>query len=104
VGQRLPPPRLSLEIREPGGLLLGAAVHDLGAEDLRSGGVRFELERLPFADGRFYVTLSLSGSDGGVLYHKLERAAEFLVYPKGEGGGLVYFDGRWAGLRSTTRS
>jgi ABC-type polysaccharide/polyol phosphate transport system ATPase subunit len=111
--EELPPPRLSVEIRDLSGLLLGAAAHDLGDlgwnQEEGLGGVRFEVERLPFADGRFYVTLSLSARDGGRLYHGHDRAAEFLVYPRGEARGLVYFDGRWSatsaeGFRSTTRS
>lgn len=111
--EAVPPPRLSLEVRDANGLLLAAAAHDLREsgwnQSTEIAGVRFEAERLPLADGRFYVTLSLSGRDSDLLYHKLDRAAEFLVYPKGAVTGLVYFEGRWSaadaeGFRSTTRS
>ena len=57
--------------------------------------LRFDVERLPLADGRFSFRLGLVDRDDGRLLHQLDRAAEFLVYPAGEERGQVRLEGRW---------
>ena len=95
----VPAPRLTYELRGEGGLLLAAGVQDtdeLGWHDGASLPLRFEVERLPLADGRFTLRFGLVDPESGRLYHQLDEAASFLVYPDGEAAGPVLFDGRWA--------
>jgi ABC-type polysaccharide/polyol phosphate transport system ATPase subunit len=93
-------PRISIELRERNGALLGAAVKDAAELDWPAEPgereVRFELDRLPLADGRFQLAVALADPDGRRLFHRVDRAAEFLVYPDEEElGGAVRLDGRW---------
>jgi ABC-type polysaccharide/polyol phosphate transport system ATPase subunit len=96
----LPPPRLSYEIRDSSGLLLAGAAQPTAAlgwdDDTRALGARFEVEELPLADGRFHVRLGLADESGERLYHWLDDALTFVVYPAGQERGTVKLDGRWA--------
>jgi ABC-type polysaccharide/polyol phosphate transport system ATPase subunit len=98
--QALPPPRVSIELRdEAGRLLAGTFVQtaDLGWPDGPGEvGARFEVDALPLADGRFELALSLSDHAGEHLYHHLAQAATFVVYPAGAERGAVRLDGRWS--------
>jgi ABC-type polysaccharide/polyol phosphate transport system ATPase subunit len=58
--------------------------------------VRFDVGRLPLADGRFTLRLGLSDPGGGRLYHQLDDAASFLVHPGAEEGGLMRLEGTWS--------
>ena len=94
----LPPPQLVWELRSREGVLAATGVYDTaeaGWDGMRPTALRFEVDRLPLADGRFHFRLGLVGSDGGTLLHQLDRAAEFLVYPDGGTRGFVRLDGRW---------
>jgi Wzt C-terminal domain len=95
----LPPPRLSYEIRDSSGLLLAGAsqpIAELGwDEDTRALTARFEVDELPLADGRFHVRLGLADETGERLYHWLDDALTFVVYPAGQERGTVKLDGRW---------
>jgi ABC-type polysaccharide/polyol phosphate transport system ATPase subunit len=95
----VPPPRLSVELRGESGLLLGALVVDTAELDWPRGagevGARLEVERLPFADGRFHLRLGLADATGGQLYHQLDEAAWFVVHPGDGERGLVRLEGRW---------
>jgi ABC-type polysaccharide/polyol phosphate transport system ATPase subunit len=94
----LPPPRLTVEFRDQSGLLLGSAIKeatDTDWSEARDRQVTLELDRLPLADGRFHVGVALSDSKSSRLYHHVERAAEFLVYPGAGTSGLVSFEPRW---------
>jgi ABC-2 type transport system ATP-binding protein len=96
----VPAPRLSLELRDDDGVVLGGvsvATADLGW-DGRPGEreVRFELDRLPLADGRFHLRCALLDSDGGRLLHSLDDAVQFFVFPTGAETGAVLLDGRWS--------
>jgi hypothetical protein len=97
----LPPPRLSLELRDASGLLVagaGQSTADLGWDDGTSAlMVRFEVEQLPLADGRFHLRLGLTDQSGDRLYHWLDDALTFVVYPSGEERGVVRLEGRWSG-------
>jgi len=93
-------PHVSLEVRDEGGVVLGSASQDtadLGWEP--SGGVRelrFELDRLPLADGRFHLRLALVDAAHGRLLHSLEDAVRFFVFPTGAETGAVLLSGRWS--------
>jgi ABC-type polysaccharide/polyol phosphate transport system ATPase subunit len=95
--REVPAPRISFELRDASGLLLAAdaqSTSELGWE--RGGGVlRFEVERPPLADGRFNLRLGLSDETGERLYHWLDDALTFVVYPPGDERGVVRLEGRW---------
>jgi ABC-type polysaccharide/polyol phosphate transport system ATPase subunit len=104
--QALDPPRLVYELRGESGLLL--AVNALDTSEVgweRAPGelrVRFDVGRLPLADGRFTLRLGLSDPGGGRLYHQLDDAVSFLVHPGAEEGGLVRLEGTWTREEVTT--
>jgi ABC-type polysaccharide/polyol phosphate transport system ATPase subunit len=94
-----PPPRLQLELRDDAGTLVAGeaiALADLGwsAENGRQG-IRFDIGSLPLADGRFHLRLGLTDETGERLYHQLDDALVFVVYPGGEERGVVRFAGSW---------
>ena len=95
----LPPPRLHLELRDDAGILVAGEAVDLRQLGWASGNgeraVRFEIGALPLADGRFHLRLGLTDESGEHLYHQLDRALVFVVYPGGEERGLVRFAGSW---------
>jgi ABC-type polysaccharide/polyol phosphate transport system ATPase subunit len=97
----LPPPRLSLELRDSSGLLVTGSGHstaDLGWEQgTQMLTARFEVDQLPLADGRFHVRLGLTDEVGDRLYHWLDDALTFVVYPAGDERGVVRLEGRWTG-------
>jgi len=101
AARALPPPRLSLELRDASGLLVagsGCSTADLGwDEDTTALGARFEVEQLPLADGRFHLRLGLTDDSGERLYHWLDDALAFVVYPAAEERGVVRLEGRWTG-------
>ncbi len=96
----LPPPRLSYEVRDESGLLLaggGQPTDELGwDESTTTLTIRFEVEQLPLADGRFHVRLGLTDVSGERLYHWLDDALVFVVYPAGNERGAVRLEGRWS--------
>ena len=97
----LPPPRLSLELRDSSGLLVageGQSTAELGWDArTRRLTTRFEVDQLPLADGRFHLRLGLTDEVGDHLYHWLDDALAFVVYPSGDERGVVRLEGRWAG-------
>ena len=94
------PPRVSLELRDDGGLVLGTAAQEtreLGWSP--EGGereLRFRLGRLPLADGRFHLRFALVDGETGGLLHTLDDAVRFFVFPSGEQTGAVLLDGDWS--------
>ena len=95
----LPAPRLSWELRGEGAILLAAGLTELGDLGWDGGAplpLRFEIERLPVADGRFTFRLALTDPESGRLLHHLDEAASLLVYPGGDERGLVRVEGSWA--------
>jgi ABC-type polysaccharide/polyol phosphate transport system ATPase subunit len=93
------PPRVSLELRDDGGLVLGSASQDTRALGWDGDGgereLRFRLPRLPLADGRFHLRFALVDGDSGRLLHTLDDAVRFFVFPAGEETGAVLLDGTW---------
>jgi ABC-type polysaccharide/polyol phosphate transport system ATPase subunit len=96
----LGPPQLSLELRDASGLLVagsGQSTAELGwDQDTTELVVRFQVDELPLADGRFHLRLGLTDETGERLYHWLDDALAFVVYPAGQESGVVRLDGRWA--------
>jgi ABC-type polysaccharide/polyol phosphate transport system ATPase subunit len=92
-------PRVVLELRDDDGLVLGSAgtsTAELGwtvGHDQRE--LRFRLDSLPLADGRFHLRLSLLDGENGRLLHTLDDALRFFVFPTGEVTGSVLLDGEW---------
>ena len=84
---RVDAPVVSLELRDDGGLVLGSVSQ--GTDELgwrRVAGereLRFRLERLPLADGRFHLRLALADAASGRLLHSLDDAVRFFVFPVG---------------------
>jgi hypothetical protein len=92
--EALPAPRLSLEVRDDHGILLASSTQEtaeLGWER-RPGAktIRFELDRLPLADGRFHLRVALGE------HHLLDDVAQFVVVPPGDERGVLLFEGRWS--------
>jgi ABC-type polysaccharide/polyol phosphate transport system ATPase subunit len=101
AAQPIAPPRLSFELRDASGLLVAGSGHstaELGwDQETTELGARFEVEQLPLADGRFHLRLGLTDETGERLYHWLDDALAFVVYPAGEERGVVRLEGRWTG-------
>jgi ABC-type polysaccharide/polyol phosphate transport system ATPase subunit len=95
----IPPPRLQLELRDDAGTLVAGDAVDLGRLGWVGGngerGVRFEIGQLPLADGRFHLRLGLTDESGERLYHWLDDALAFVVYPGRGERGVVRFEGSW---------
>ena len=95
----VPPPRLQLQLRDDAGTLVAGHAVDLrglgwaGGNGRRS--VRFKIGELPLADGRFHLRLGLTDESGEHVYHWLDDALQFVVYPGGDERGVVRFEGRW---------
>jgi len=96
----VPPPRLSYELHDAAGLQLGGGVQDtaeLGwSEERAEHNLRLEIAELPLADGRFRFRFELADASGQHLYHWLDDAARFVVYPADGEIGLVRLDARWS--------
>jgi lipopolysaccharide transport system ATP-binding protein len=95
-----PPPRLQFELRDDAGMLLaGEAVElrELGWTPRdEEQAIRFDVGSLPLAEGRFHLRIGLTDESGERLYHQLDDALVFVVYPGGEERGVVRFAGSWA--------
>ncbi|MGH3132287.1 MAG: ABC transporter ATP-binding protein [Gaiellaceae bacterium] len=100
AGDGVPPPRLQLELRDDAGILVAGEAVDLRelgwAATNGERGVRFDIGSLPLADGRFHLRLGLTDESGERLYHQLDDALVFVVYPGGDERGFVRFAGSWA--------
>jgi ABC-type polysaccharide/polyol phosphate transport system ATPase subunit len=99
----VPAPRLSYELHDAGGLQLAGGVQDtaeLGWNgELSEYRLRLEVPSLPLADGRFRFRFELADASGAHLYHWLDDAARFVVYPADGDTGLVRLGGRWSAER-----
>jgi ABC-type polysaccharide/polyol phosphate transport system ATPase subunit len=98
--ENIAPPALSWELRDEAGLVLAAGTTLTADIGWRTGAseqrFRFDAEHLPLGDGRFRLRLELADQRGGRLYHWLDDAARFVVYPSDGETGLVRIDGRWS--------
>ncbi len=97
--QGVAPPRVLLELRDDGGLVLATVAQETAALGWNGGTgereLRFRLGRLPLADGRFHLRLALLDSAGRPL-HTLDDAMRFFVFPSGAQTGAVLLDGIWS--------
>ena len=91
-------PSLHLELRDGSGLLVAEEIVDTRALGWNGDGdglsLRLDVPAPPLQFGRFDVGLALVGDDGRLL-DRLPRAIPLLVYPDGEGRGLVRLEGTW---------
>ncbi len=88
---------LHLELRDGSGLLVAEEVLDpraLGGNGADGLSFRFDVSAPPLQFGRFDVGLALVGDDGRLM-DRLPRGVPLLVYPDGEGRGLVRLEGTW---------
>ena len=94
----VPPPRLQLELRDDAGALVAGDAVDLrslGWNGRGSRDIRFRIGALPLADGRFHLRLGLTDESGEHVYHWLDDALVFVVYPGDDARGVVRFAGTW---------
>ena len=92
-------PRVSLELRDDGGVVLGTVAQDtalLGWDGARRHEVAFRVDRLPLAEGRFHLRVALVEASTGAPLHMLDDALRFFVFPAGGGSGTVLLDGDWS--------
>ena len=91
-------PSLHLELRDGSGLLVAEELVDTASLgwDERDGGLelRLDVPAPPLEFGRFDLGLALVARDGRLL-DRLPRGLPLLVYPEGEGRGLVRLEGTW---------
>jgi lipopolysaccharide transport system ATP-binding protein len=98
--QDVAPPTVSLELRDDDGVVLGAVTQstaELGWD--RRGGrreLRFQLDSLPLAEGRFHLRSALVQEEGWRLLHSLDDAVRFFVFPTGAETGAVLLAGQWS--------
>jgi ABC-type polysaccharide/polyol phosphate transport system ATPase subunit len=95
----VPTARLSLELRDLTGALLGASHSDLaelgwpGSPGI--GEIRFSVDRLPLAEGTFQIGVTLVDADGSHRYHRVDRAAQFIVTGTDSVRGPLLLEGEW---------
>ena len=98
LGGTIEAPTLHLEVRDGTGLLVAEEIVDPRTLGWNGGGegiaLRLDVPSPPLQFGRFAVGLALVGDDGRLL-DRLARAIPLLVYPDGEGRGLVRLEGTW---------
>jgi ABC-type polysaccharide/polyol phosphate transport system ATPase subunit len=99
--QDVPAPGLTVELRDERGALVGAGLADASTLGWEAGArahvAHFSIDRLPLADGRFRLAVAVADAPGGRLYHRIEDAAEFVVFPdRADVRGRVRLDGRWS--------
>ncbi len=94
----LEPPMLRLELRDASGMLVAderARLGELGWTGAPQRlAVRLEIDEPPLSFGRLQTVASLVAADGALL-HRRSDGLSFLVYPDGEGRGLVRLGGTW---------
>jgi lipopolysaccharide transport system ATP-binding protein len=96
----LAPPVVSLELRDDDGAVLAGLSQPTAALGWTAAGgrrvLRFELDRLPLADGRFHLRVALADAEGGRLLHSLADVLSFFVFPDPGETGAVRLAGRWS--------
>jgi ABC-type polysaccharide/polyol phosphate transport system ATPase subunit len=94
------PPRVSIELRDDGGLVLGALARDtsdLGwSADAGQRELVVRFEHLPLADGRFHLRFALVDAESGAPLHALDDAVRFFVFPTDGETGPVLLDADWS--------
>ncbi len=94
------PPRLHLELRDDAGVLVAEDETETARLGWIDGGgsvlARLDVPAPPLEFGRFHLRVSLETGDERRLLHALDDAVVFVVYPDGDGRGLVRLGGTWA--------
>ena len=94
------PPIVSLELRDDSGVVLAGVSQPTGelgfGDEAGERILRFDIPRLPLADGHFHLRCALVESHGGQLLHSLDEAAHFFVFPAGAEKGAVLLEGSWS--------
>jgi ABC-type polysaccharide/polyol phosphate transport system ATPase subunit len=102
----VPPPRLQLELRDDAGMLVAGHAVDLRSLGWANGNgardVRLRIGTLPLADGRFHLRLGLTDETGEHVYHWLDDALVFVVYPGDDTRGVMRFEGTWSLEQNST--
>ena len=102
----VPPPRLQLELRDDAGVLVAGHAVDLRSLGWANGNgardVRLRIGALPLADGRFHLRLGLTDETGKHVYHWLDDALVFVVYPGDDARGVMRFEGTWSLEQNST--
>jgi lipopolysaccharide transport system ATP-binding protein len=93
-------PTAALELRDDDGVVLGAVAQPTADLGWAGGGgereLRFEIDSLPLAGGRFHLRCVLLDEEGGRLLHSLDDPVRFFVVPTAsETGGPLRLAGRW---------
>ena len=102
VGEKaIPPPQLSIEVRDSGGgSLLGANQRDLGELGWDGSPGQYELQflvdQIPLGEGEFQLSISLANAEGTRRYHRMDTAERFEVEPSDDARGMVRFEGEWS--------
>jgi ABC-type polysaccharide/polyol phosphate transport system ATPase subunit len=100
VAEGVAPPRVSYELRDDSGLLVAGGSSDTAELGWPAGPgariLRFDVERLPLSEGRFHLRFGLSDATGEHLYHWLDDALQFVVYPPGDERGAIRLEGIWS--------
>ncbi|HEY7148456.1 MAG TPA: ABC transporter ATP-binding protein [Gaiellaceae bacterium] len=98
--QAVPPPVLSLELRDSGGSLLGASSRDLGELGWDGAPVErkllFAIDHLPLGEGDFQVSVALTDATGARRYHRIDAATHFAVEPSDGARGALRLEGEWS--------
>jgi ABC-type polysaccharide/polyol phosphate transport system ATPase subunit len=98
--QAVPPPMLSLELRDTDGSLLGASSRDLGELGwdgaLGEQELRFAIDHLPLGEGEFQVSAALTDESGSLRYHRIDAATHFAVEPSDGARGALRLEGEWS--------
>jgi ABC-type polysaccharide/polyol phosphate transport system ATPase subunit len=102
----VPPPRLQLELRDDAGMLVAGHAVDLRSLGWANGNgardVYLRIGALPLADGRFHLRLGLTDETGEHVYHWLDDALVFVVYPGDDARGVMRFEGTWSLEQNST--
>jgi lipopolysaccharide transport system ATP-binding protein len=100
VARAVPAPRVSFELRDHAGMVLTAGATDTAELGWPDGDgprtVRLVIDQLPLADGRFHLRFEVVDAGGQHLYHWLDDALSFVVYPADGDRGVVKMDIRWS--------
>lgn len=95
----VPPPMVGISLTSRDGTPLFRANTTMAASDVAPVGasvdVNFEIATLLFESGDFDVNLALHSADGSTIYHSLERALSFGVFPSRPGVGLIDMTTAW---------
>jgi ABC-type polysaccharide/polyol phosphate transport system ATPase subunit len=92
-------PRVVIDLRDDDGVVLGHVAQELAPLGWNGGGrheVSFRLDRLPLAEGRFHLRVSLADATTGAPLHALDDALRLFVFPSGAESGIVLLDGAWS--------